>query len=444
MRGLDGLRGVAILLVLVGHAGGNGSLVEQAGVAGVSLFFVLSGYLITSLLDRELSESGRVRFGRFYLRRAARLLPAVALMLVAFTVLAAVGMWPLGQYLVTAATGALYVSNIVAASGRDMAPLGHLWSLATEEQFYLVWPVVFVAARLWRAALILLLAVIAGWSALVRLDATASNLDAVGYYSPRANLTCLAAGCLLAIAGRSVKRRWVGVTALAGLCVVAVGTSALPGDANTHSAVTPTLIAPLAVLAVAAAATVRELHAEWLCRLGVISYGVYLWHWPLIAATEQAGLSNTLARVVAECVAVGVAAASWHWVERPIRRAVRSRTEELPTEVGFVPGAVVDGPVAAGRMVDVDLDVVPDRQLHGADAMCPCLPGCGIVPQDSAETGPVLEEAERPHGGRWGLPEQGSIEAVVPGEPGWDGNPARVRRRAVKAAWIGFLGAERD
>ena len=148
---LDGLRAVAVVAVLTAHAAGA---VFPGGKTGVILFFVLSGYLISSILMRDLSQSGRIHLGRFYLNRALRLFPAMLIALAGYVVLALA--WPaVGKAsltLPTAPWAAVYLSNwydIAAGAGRSVTGvLGHFWSLAVEEQFYLIWPFLLWAA--WR------------------------------------------------------------------------------------------------------------------------------------------------------------------------------------------------------------------------------------------------------------------------------------------------------
>ena len=127
-------------MVLAGHIGIP--RIARAGTVGVSVFFVLSGFLITRLLLEEHRATGAVRFGNFYARRALRLLPAMAVML------AIVGTWGAvsGEINAPVLWPALYLSNIAVASGVDVGVFTHTWSLALEEQFYLVWPLVLLWA----------------------------------------------------------------------------------------------------------------------------------------------------------------------------------------------------------------------------------------------------------------------------------------------------------
>src|SRR3954463_8108536 len=142
-----GVRGLAILLVVAAH---SGLPVRWGGLSGVTLFFVLSGYLITSLLIRERDRWGSISLWRFWGRRALRLLPALVLLLVlAPLLLWATGDDRLSTYPVAALASLLYVGNWVRIAGTDLGVLNHLWSLSVEEQFYVIWPLVFVALMRW-------------------------------------------------------------------------------------------------------------------------------------------------------------------------------------------------------------------------------------------------------------------------------------------------------
>src|SRR5271157_2250169 len=146
---LDGLRGIAILAVLGAHTGVPG-FADGGGGAGVTLFFVLSGYLITSLLLAERGRTGRVDLRAFYVRRALRLFPALAAVLLVVAGLLAIGAMPATatantDYRIVFAGVVAYVANWVAVAGQSIGMLGHCWSLAVEEQFYILWPTLLLA-----------------------------------------------------------------------------------------------------------------------------------------------------------------------------------------------------------------------------------------------------------------------------------------------------------
>jgi peptidoglycan/LPS O-acetylase OafA/YrhL len=162
---LDGLRGIAILVVLAAHTGVPG-FADGGGGAGVTLFFVLSGFLITSLLLAEKSRYGRVDLRAFYVRRALRLFPALAAALIVVALLAVTGLMPQDarvgvDYRIVLAGVVCYVANWVWVAGQPIGMLSHTWSLAVEEQFYILWPALLLLGlrlgRRWFAMIVLLL-----------------------------------------------------------------------------------------------------------------------------------------------------------------------------------------------------------------------------------------------------------------------------------------------
>lgn len=302
MRGripaLDGLRGVAVLLVVTYHAWPN---LNRGGAYGVTLFFVLSGFLITRILIRR----DQVDFRRFYLRRAARLLPALIVFLASWWLLTGTWSWhPL-----------TYTANYAWIAGDGVFGLAHMWSLSVEEHFYVLWPlmVAFTPRRWMAATTASLLAVGVAWR-LLMLDAP---FERVMWGTDTAAFAILA-GCLLAVVQWRPPAHW-GTPATVGLVAFSLVTPAW----TTGYLVVELLVVVLAVVAVgvAASAPVRWLEAKPLVWCGVVAYGLYLWHgallhlWPI---------------PVALVAAFGLSAASWYVVEQPILEWSGPRIERRP------------------------------------------------------------------------------------------------------------------
>jgi peptidoglycan/LPS O-acetylase OafA/YrhL len=312
---------VATLLVVGGHAGLLGT--GHAGDAGVTVFFVLSGYLITGvLLHRE-------TLGVFYLRRAARLLPALAL-LVAVLALYAVAIGATRDYWSKAWPALSYVANWAQLSGRDMGVLSHTWSLAVEEQFYLLWPAfVLLVARRWLPATIGVVLVV---SVALRIAFAVDGQPWRAYDGTDTNAYALAAGALLAVVAVPLARAWVApVGALTVAAAALWPGNGAASDWSGGSVVTVPLLATAggALLVWAAASgDARPLRSAVLRHAGEVSYGWYLWHYPIIGLTV--GLSNpgVVGGAVAGLTALLLAELSWRFVEQPVRRAVHARTDQ--------------------------------------------------------------------------------------------------------------------
>ncbi len=322
--GLDLLRGIAIALVMGRHAFPD--LLPGAGVVGVVMFFTLSGYLITGLLTGEVAREGGVDLRRFWTRRAARLLPALAVLVVGF-VLVTVIFDPLDDRsgLPRAVLVALtYITDIPFDHGSDA--VFHLWTLAVEEQFYLVWPLVVVVATgrvRWRTTLLAAGAVTL-LACFVVVALLAPDVDRA-YPLPTTWGMCFVIGAAArAVAGRWHVPRTAVAVALALLTVLSV--VPLRGHALTYLAGGTAIAALTAALllawgswrAVATESVILHLGLRALVALGIVSYGAYLWNYPVTLWLRPA--LGDAAGVVAIAATVGLAAASWHLVERPVLR----------------------------------------------------------------------------------------------------------------------------
>jgi peptidoglycan/LPS O-acetylase OafA/YrhL len=340
---LEGLRAVAVGLVLLYHAG----LPKfHGGYVGVDVFFVLSGFLITGLILRELRATGRIDLPQFYARRARRLLPAAAVALAGTLVLSVLLLPPLRVPDVAgdAAAASLYVSNLrfavqatdYLASEVAPSPLLHFWSLGVEEQFYLFWPalllvVASLGGRLRGRDRRLGLAVVAVTAISFLVSLILTNVaQPWAFFSLPARAWELGLGALLALGAArlaDLSRLTAGALVVAGLALVTLSglllepSTPFPGTA----AVFPTAGAALVIAGGAAGAgtiPVRLLTLAPMRFLGRISYSLYLWHWPILVLPAAAieGKLSVAARLALVGVSIVVATASQRWVEEPIRQ----------------------------------------------------------------------------------------------------------------------------
>jgi len=349
---LDGVRAVAILSVLGFHVIGRPS----GGFLGVHVFFVLSGFLITSLLLEEWDARSGISLRHFYYRRALRLLPGLAVAMTGFGIIAAtllaVGRAP--QTLTARGAekgvllGILYVSNIAQAAGTSLpGSIGHLWSLATEEQFYVLWPVCLVAALrvgLSRRAIGLGLVILIAALAAHRLEMTVRGVPQQRiYFGPDGSFDLLLVGCLAAVvltsaggdALATVRRvcRWAWIPA------AAVVAAAFLVAESTDRAVYEWL---LLLFGIAVALLLLELVLAERSLLGKvlslgplvylerISYGIYLWHQIINGVPLNVSFAAGYARfALVTAITIAIAGVSYHLVERPFLRRKRRDREPL-------------------------------------------------------------------------------------------------------------------
>ncbi|HEU0286772.1 MAG TPA: acyltransferase family protein [Nocardioidaceae bacterium] len=403
---IQGLRAIAVLLVVLAHAGVPGF---AGGYVGVDVFFVVSGFLITSILLHEATEHGSISLTGFYSKRARRILPAATVALMA-TATAAIALLPYiraQQTLGDVAWSAFFAANVrfgheqtdYFSRGQAPSPVQHFWSLAVEEQFYLVWP-----------ALIILVLVGAGhrasvvrrrlrWLGLLAAGLAAASFawsiattptDPTGaYFATTTRGWELGAGALLAFAGRSLHmlsgamRTVLAVLGLASIAIAAVtftDHTPVPGYAMALP-----VAGTVAVLAAGSGIPdrsgpilVRLLGRQPLRWIGDVSYGFYLWHWPfLILASAYLGHRLSVpANLALAGGALLVAWLSYRLIENPIRRAptlsLRPRLALLlwPAAIGsllivnFGSQAYIDHErrVLAAAAADVDLSELPPSQ----------------------------------------------------------------------------------
>jgi peptidoglycan/LPS O-acetylase OafA/YrhL len=315
---LDGLRGIAILLVIGIHAYSW----PKDGLLGVDLFFLLSGFLITALLVEERSRNGRVSLAGFYARRARRLMPALLAFLLVFTTVAAVDRD--GRAAVSSLLGLGFATNVALAW--NLVPISqgteHLWSLATEDQFYFLWPVLlFVALRGRRAYGAVLLLVVLAAMAFEAERATGAN----GEFGPDVRPIGLVIGCLVALAWTGRARSWLRLVAIAlfPICTLLALRLILAPDGRGTITVFDLAAAFVLVGALEIRWFARLLSCRPLVWLGAISYSLYLWHLPILLWTGAEG--RPVPATFAVVASVAVAALSYRLIEQPFRRRRSAR-----------------------------------------------------------------------------------------------------------------------
>lgn len=339
---IEGLRALAVTSVVLYHANISGF---SGGFVGVDIFFVLSGFLITGLLVRELDRTGRVDLAQFWARRARRLLPVAALVLV---VVAVVGTWTIppmdrrdaGLGIVTAA---VYAANWFFARRRldylssddAPSPVLHYWSLGVEEQFYLLWPLVVVALAMSgrhsvgrvRTRLLAGVGVLSAASFIASIAMTSAEWQPVAFFGSPTRVWQLGAGAILSIAmmrDAQPSRTTANVLGVLGISGISLSV-ALMHDAASLGLGYPgylAMVPTVSVVAVVVAGYRSWCFSSWLGSppmtwLGRLSYGWYLWHWPaLLLAREQA---STAERLLLLGAALVVAWVTYHVVENPVR-----------------------------------------------------------------------------------------------------------------------------
>ncbi len=422
---VEGLRAVAVLLVIAFHAG-VGFL--SGGFVGVDVFFVLSGFLITGLLADELLRTGSLSFTRFYGRRARRLLPMSTLVLVVVAVAFVFVLPPLDRPSLVGdiRASALYVANwhfglhsLDYMSSVNKSPVLHYWTLSVEEQFYLIWPVILLLVarrgrRLRRnpvGAMALALGGL-GAASLLASAVLTSPSSVYSYYGLHTRAWELAAGGLLALGSQHLSRLphalralggWLGLAGIVASAVVIGPGTRFPGVA----ALLPVLSTVLVVAA--GGPGIRRgvgavLSARPLTYVGRISYSWYLWHWPCLvfaaaaagglAAGDEGDVVTSPARgwlaVAAVVVSFALSVASYHVLENPVRRsrwlaALRHRSlvlgASLTTGVAAVAGVLLPvGSAASAGTVTAYTVRVPPLMQATSTTTAPPVPSRSATP----------------------------------------------------------------
>lgn len=339
---VQALRALAVLLVLIYHVWPRAL---PGGYIGVDVFFVISGYLITSLLRRELENTGGISFSEFYARRARRLLPA-SLVLLATVVVGVYAFLPMIYWREAAGdviAAVLYAENWwlhfksldYLAANENPSIVQHFWSLSLEEQFYFGWPLlmlaVYVFARRWSGkepltALRMALWFVVAGSLAYSIWTAVQNAPGAGYFSTWTRVWQLGAGGLLALRdsnGSEVKKWWLflGLAIIATSGALMTGSIAYPG----WWAIAPTAGAMLCLAAghhFSTSAATRWMGWSPVQRVGDVSYSLYLWHWPIVVIGKQyfADGYDWLSGGLVIALSILLAFASKHWVEDVFRK----------------------------------------------------------------------------------------------------------------------------
>ncbi|HEY4113085.1 MAG TPA: acyltransferase family protein [Rhizomicrobium sp.] len=358
---IDGLRAIAVLPVVLYHYRVPGF---SGGYVGVDIFFVISGFLITSLIHAEIREQ-RFSILRFYERRVRRILPALFALLAVVTVLALIILFPrdLRQYASSVIATALFASNIefwqragYFDTAADLKPLLHTWSLAVEEQFYLVWPAMLFAVERWGrryllAAVCLILVLSLGES--IREVAYAPT---AAFYLLPSRMWELMLGAALAVGRlRPPENRWFA-NALAMLGLVLIGWSVGTYTADTPFpglAAVPACLGAALLIYVGGNRDVlaaRLLSTPAFVFVGLISYSLYLWHWPLYVFAKYylSAPPDAAQAVLLILASIALSWASYRFVEQPFRR---NKTVFTGRRLFAMAGGAIAACVALGAVV---------------------------------------------------------------------------------------------
>lgn len=316
---MDGLRALAVVAVVLFHARVPGS---AGGFLGVDAFFVLSGYLITRLLREEQRVSGRVDILRFYGRRLRRLYPALLLLVFGYLATAwfAFPETTTRQHLGDAAKALFYISNFSMQWGQPLPVLGHTWSLAIEAQFYLLWPLVMILLSRVRAGVAMLcITLLFVATTIWRAQCFQSLSDPwVMYFRLDTHSSGLLLGCLLGYVDVRIRTNW----ALLGLVGLVLAMFFFQWRAPATAFFGFTMAEACSALIVAAHP--RWLSGKYVVWLGRMSYGIYLWHYPLVLIARRESLGWEAALAMGLLGGVAMAAISHYLIERRFH-APRSR-----------------------------------------------------------------------------------------------------------------------
>ncbi len=365
---LDGIRAVSVIAVLLFHGEVAGF---DGGYVGVSVFFTLSGFLITSLLIAEHDVTHRIDVSGFYVRRAKRLLPASLMCIAVIAILSATtdlfagvatlrrdllgGLLQVANWVFLAGDGSY--QQLFAAAAGQASPLEHYWSLAIEEQFYWVWPLAFVGiarlGRTHRGRTIVVATITAVFAAAAPLIAAVWGPDAA-YWATPARAAEILVGALAAflVAGRTLSPRWhlVAGAALGALCGTFVLLPSVGGPAYHGALPLVGLTSALLIVGLQVPGPVRSaLSLAPFVWLGRISYGVYLYHWPVFVVIDspRVDLDTAPLFVIRLAITLALAQLSYSLLERPVRSGLVRR----PRNIGLLAFGATAAVVATALLV---------------------------------------------------------------------------------------------
>ena len=372
---LDGIRGIAILLVVGYHVGIPGL---ARGFVGVDIFFALSGFLIVGLLALELDQSGRVRWAAFYARRARRLLPALIVMTSAVAILGQLLLEPVVDQPSVAKQSLAALVGLSNWYFLFLTPTGyfdelsqsgvamlHTWSLGVEEQFYLGMAVVILVAvklagrrRRLRSALFRVMLAITLLSLGLAVLTAHLGMDRMGFYSMPTRAYEFGIGALVALSPKLPSPALTrGALAVVGTSLLGAALTLTPSSAQFPSAwgLLPAVGTAALILSARSVVVSRMLGSRPLVRIGQVSYAWYLWHFPLLALGFGAWMAPLPmpARALLALVALGIAFMSERWVELPFRRRTISfvKSDRSALVASGVATALVAGGLGVGLAV---------------------------------------------------------------------------------------------
>ncbi len=398
---MQGIRAIAIFLALVYHAGIPGF---SGGYVGIEVFFVISGFVITGLLLREREGTGRTSLRSFYARRARRIIPAATLVIIVTVIVAYHSLGPLigHETAVDGQWAALFLANVhfevvhtnYLVAQAPPSPLLNYWSLGVEEQFYIVYPTLFLFIGWWarkgsfraRLTVILIAVIVASYTYSIVYTSVSSQ---GAYFSLLTRSWELALGGLIAVHGRYLQRipsAWAAVASWAGLAVILVSSVTLTGSSLYPGALVaiPTLGAGIVVAAGAAQpkwGVERLLRRKSFQFLAAISFPLYLWHWPILEIAAQSRGVTSLPvwdNILLLLVSGVVATLTYYFFENPIRhsRLLGRRRPWASLVMGLcLIAATLVVTTYQQHRTTVNLGVL---QTVGTGAVCPP-PSAGVV-----------------------------------------------------------------